>query len=172
MRNIRSISKKNSIPFIFISLGTLITLLFLLNAGKANASQDATLTFNWQANSAAEGVEGYRLYYGSKSRYNNNGSLKKDFDYDYFVDFNDGLECSGTNFSSCRTLKNDELNCKNLSKASPSCILTKVDPECYFSLTAYNYHSESGYTQELKGKSQQLAAQSSILQLINHIIVN
>lgn len=116
----------------------------------AFAGKSENISFKWKANPSSENIVGYKLYYGKKSRFNTNGSLKANFQYDYCVDFTELLRCSGTNYSNCAKLGLAQLDCDNLYTATPQCTLKNVKEKNYFALTAYNHKNESGFTNELQ----------------------
>jgi len=127
-----------------------IAFSFVLHCGSAYAENSDNITFNWKANPSSENIVGYRLYYGMKSRFNENGSTKFNFQYDYCVDFTELLRCSGSNYYDCVDLGPAQLECQNISSANPKCTLKNMKGQKFFALTAYNYQSESSFTHELK----------------------
>jgi len=95
-------------------------------------------------------VIGYRLYYGSESRFDFKGTLKTNFFYDYYIDFLEFKRCvaDGTDIF-CEDLYPDDFQCENLYGDLPQCTVNKLQGPLYFALTAYNAQAESGFTQEL-----------------------
>ena len=135
-------------------LRVIVSLLFfamLLNVFPADALALDKATFSWQANPPEDYVLGYRLYYGTVSRYRDDGLPKANFSYAYYIDFFHSERCvadgTGTN---CERLDLSELRCEDLYQESPRCTVFNLPGEKYFfAMTAYNAEAESGYTQEL-----------------------
>jgi len=125
-------------------------------AGKS----DNNISFKWKANPSSENIVGYKLYYGKKSRFDANGSLKSNFKYDYCVDFTELIRCSGSNYSNCVDLGSAQLECQNLYTATPQCTLKNLKGKKYFSLTAYNYQNESSFTKELNNFQNRMVLSS------------
>lgn len=133
---------------------------------RANAVEP--VSFSWQANPPEDYVLGYKLYYGSESRFDSSGRPKTDFSYDYYIDFSDFERCiPGTGDTVCETLSTSEVECEDLSGYFPSCTLHNLRGKLYFSLTAYNAYAESDYTLELRIASK---SDFPLLQFI-HIIL-
>ncbi len=108
-------------------------------------------TFSWRANPQDEAVVGYRLYYGSFSRYDAAGLLKADFNYDFYLDFVEEEVCSLTSAGPvCEPYSDAQVQCEDLAGEQPKCTLYGLTDIKYFAMTAYNYEEESPYTQELK----------------------
>ena len=109
-----------------------------------------TVSFSWQANPPDDYVIGYRLYYGSTSRFDSNGRPKANFFYDYYIDFSDFERCDpGGTGTVCEMLNLDQVECENLSGDFPRCTLYNLQGLLYFAMTAYNTQEESDYTLEL-----------------------
>lgn len=144
--------KKSRYPRIYLSIFYIFAVSFLI-VSSAVANTDGTVTFSWQANPTKDYVIGYRLYYGSGSRFNSNGTLKSNFSYDHYIDYSELKRCdiysSGT---SCEILSPKELQCENLYQSSPKCTVFNLRGPLYFAMTAYNAQAESGFTSELKLK--------------------
>lgn len=111
----------------------------------------AKVTFSWRGNPPGDFVVGYRLYYGTSSRYNFDGQLKSNFSYDYYIDFNRSERCLAANPDlGCEHLNSSELSCENLAGDLPSCTVYNLPGQTYyFAMTAYNTDIESDYTREL-----------------------
>ncbi len=126
-------------------------LVFVLCLTSAKASINGDLTVRWQPNPPHENIIDYRLYYGSQSRYNTNGTPKANFSYDYFIDLTQAIRCNNLDDNApCEALDYSELSCQNLADGSPSCTLSNLRGTLYFSLTACSTNLESGYTQEVR----------------------
>jgi hypothetical protein len=137
----------------FLSCSVLIlffVLVSLFTIDIAPAAASTKVTFRWRPNPPEEFVAGYRLYYGSKSRFNSDKTLKANFSYTYRIDFVDQTRCSGPGFSSCTQLSSNDLQCRGLFAETPSCTVSNLDGVLYFAMTAYTNSAESGYTYELK----------------------
>ena len=136
-------SSPNRIFFIFL-------FLVFTSAVFVEASVAEKVTFSWQANPPEDYVIGYRLYYGADSRFNSNGTLKTSFSYDYYIDFSDLTRCdASSNGASCEMLRPEELHCENLYESVPTCTISDLYGQLFFSLTAYNAQAESSFTSEL-----------------------
>ncbi len=130
----------------FYSILFVLLVLFFFNAGSAGAG----VSFTWQANPPEEKVTGYRLYYGAQSRFDTSGKLKTGFNYDYYLDFAASKRCvPGGTTASCVNLTASDFSCTNLSGNIPQCTVNNLQGRMYFTLTAYNAISQSGYTIEL-----------------------
>jgi hypothetical protein len=127
-----------------------LLLLFTINITPVSASTKAT--FRWKPNPPQEFVAGYRLYYGSKSRFNSDKTLKANFSYTYRIDFVDQTRCTGPGFSSCTQLNSNNLQCQGLFAETPSCTVSNLEGALYFAMTAYTNSAESSYTYELKSQ--------------------
>ncbi len=151
--------KLNSIKIALPSFITLLffTLIALSVSNNVNAANTKSVTFQWQANPADEYVVGYRLYYGSQSRYNDDGSLKENFSYTQFIDFMDQVRCSGSDYSYCEALSTQDLQCENLYTGTPLCTVNGLSGTLYFTMTAYTNTAESSFTSELLTPGQQQA---------------
>lgn len=122
--------------------------IFGLYAGCANAYDNGTIDFTWQENPPEEYVAGYRLYYGSESRFDNNGNVKSDFIYNYFIDIFESVRCSNYD-DTCEYLAPDELTCITDNVNDPVCTVGYLQGTMYLAMTAYSDNEESGYTPEL-----------------------
>jgi hypothetical protein len=130
-----------------------VFLLFavFLHAGPADAYTKGRASFQWKANPAQETVAGYRLYYGTKSRFDAAGKPKSNFAYDYYIDLAESVRCNNLSYSNdCEYLAPNELSCKGLDSGSPSCSLANLQGTLHFAMTAFNASKESGYTKEFK----------------------
>lgn len=108
----------------------------------AKAMASKGVTFTWQRD-VADDLEGYRLYYGKKSR-----------SYDYFVDLGEMAHCStDRDHPGCEALDVTELSCVDMDSENPRCLVKGLPGGLnYFALTAYNDRVESAYSIELKGE--------------------
>ncbi len=128
-----------------------VLLVFFMSTNFSIANAGMDVTFSWQANPVDDNVIGYRRYYGTKSRFNTNGSLKSNFSYDYFIDFSELERCDAANSDAlCETLSSDELQCESLYQSNPKCTVSNLNGYLYFTLVAYNAQDESDYTHELE----------------------
>ncbi len=131
----------------------LITFFFAGGAGVgvSSAQDNSQLTFSWRANPKDDNVIGYRLYYGSSSRYADGGKVKSGFSYTYYLDFANSQRCRTTASGPvCEQYRDNEVKCEGLNTESPKCTLYGMDGYKYFTMTAYNSQMESNYTRELK----------------------
>jgi hypothetical protein len=134
---------------IILSLFFFVTALLGIFPAAVHALEK--ITFSWQANPPHEQVLGYRLYYGSSSRYTRDGVPKTNFTYEYYLDYFNFERCladgSDTN---CEKLDLNDMRCENLLGDKPSCTIYNLPGKNYFfAMTAYNAETESGYTNEL-----------------------
>jgi len=120
------------------------------------------VTISWHANSADENILGYRLYYGSESRFTAGG-------YDYYIDFNSWQRCPANSEGvDCEPLA-DTVSCENLSQDYPTCTVHDLRGHVYLAMTAYSAQLESGYTQELDFISPEVfAALQAVYRLLLH----
>lgn len=144
----------------------LVTSVFLATPIMAASS----VTFSWLANPPEENVIGYRLYYGSQSRYNSDGSYKEDFSYPQYIDFMDQVRCFGTDYSSCEPLSSQDLQCEELYSETPRCTVYGLNGTLYFAMTACTNTAESGFTAELKSATPQQL--QSIVQIIDLLLLS
>ena len=108
-------------------------------------------TFSWRANPQDDAVLGYRLYYGSSSRYDAAGRLKSDFNYDFYLDFAEEEICRVTSSGPvCAPYDESLVYCEDLAGEQPRCTLHNLSDWKFFTMTAYNAAAESPYTTELK----------------------
>jgi len=121
-------------------------------SGVSAAQASEQVTFSWRANPQDDNVVGYRLYYGSGSRYDGGGHLKSGFSYDYYLDFATSQRCRTTKSGPvCEQYRDNEVRCEGLNTETPTCTLYGlVGGYKYFTMTAYNAQAESAYTKELK----------------------
>lgn len=128
-----------------------LLLAVLLNIFPAGAYALDKVTFSWQANPPEDYVLGYRLYYGTVSRYADDGLPKPNFSYDYYIDFFHSERCvADSSGTSCERLDLADLQCEDLYNQTPRCTVANLPGQRYFfAMTAYNAETESGYTQEL-----------------------
>ncbi|MBM9606093.1 hypothetical protein [Desulfopila inferna] len=122
--------------------------IFVLYAGYANAYDNGTVELTWQENPPEEYVVGYRLYYGSDSRFDDNGNLKSNFAYNYFIDVFESVRCSNYD-NTCEYLAPDELTCITDNVNDPLCTVGNFEGTAYLAMTAYDDNEESDYTHEL-----------------------
>lgn len=124
------------------------------------------ITFSWYANPPQDYVLGYRLYYGTSSRYTSEGLPKSNFSYDYYIDFTLSERCLGDGTDThCEQLDPSALLCENLAGKTPSCTIYNLPGQDYFfAMTAYNVDAESGYTRELTPAS---SGRWTVLQYVN-----
>lgn len=137
--------KKNQYLIVNIVIAVLLVTFF---AATTQAAEP--LTFSWLANPADDYIVGYKLYYGSDSRYDANGQLIADFVYDGYYDFGTMERCTieGDQVF-CRYFDQEDADCQDLFGEQPTCTITQQSDQEYFTLTAYNSESESDYTVEL-----------------------
>lgn len=138
----------STLKVLLVLSNVILSVLLLTNT--SFASTQSTIAFKWKANPSKENIRGYKLYYGKKSRYYGSGVKKTNFQYDYCVDFNEQVRCSGKNFKNCVRLGSAQLDCDNLHSTSPICRIKKSSDYKFFTLTAYNHKGESEFTQELR----------------------
>jgi hypothetical protein len=152
-----------TVYFIFFALSFSMELIGNVFAAYAGEP----VSFSWRANPPEDNVIGYRLYYGSASRFRPNGIPKADFSYDYYIDLSTFERCvPGRTGMGCEMLNSDEIECSNLSGNSPRCTLYNLQSQLYFALTAYNAQAESAYTRELPG-----VFGAEVLGVLQHIYV-
>jgi len=110
------------------------------------------VTFSWRANPQSDSVMGYRLYFGSTSRFEKRGLVKQDFPYTFYLDFTSSRRCQLTDsVPACETYTNAEVDCEGIYSETPSCTLHYLKGQYYFAMTAYNAQAESDYSRELSG---------------------
>ncbi|HEB49312.1 MAG TPA: hypothetical protein ENI89_01770 [Desulfobulbus sp.] len=127
----------------------LVLALLLLSGGLADALAAGEVTFSWRANPPEDNVIGYRLYYGTTSRFDSAGRPRPGFHYDRFIDFTEWERCEGGDPQLCQALAAGEVVCENLWSDTPRCTLSGLTGPLYFAMTAYNAQSESSYTREI-----------------------
>jgi len=128
-----------------------VLFAFGLYAGFANAYDNGTTDFVWQANPPEENVTGYRLYYGSESRFDANNNPKSDFSYDYYIDLSSSIRCNNLSYDNdCEYLAQNEISCNGLETGSPSCTLSYLEGVLHLAMTAYTSSDESSYTHEIR----------------------
>jgi len=109
------------------------------------------VTFSWKANPSEDSVIGYRLYYGSTSRYDATGALKENFHYERYLDFTEGEMCQSTASGPvCSPYDASLVSCEHLTGDHPRCTVHNLEGWTFFAMTAYNSIAESAYTHELK----------------------
>lgn len=108
------------------------------------------VSLGWTANAPEENVQGYKVYMGTLSRYDDNQQLKDNFHYEYVVDLETKLSCSLPDMDNCEQLSDNELNCADLDKENPICTFLDLEEDTtfYFTATAFNDISESDYSDE------------------------
>lgn len=142
----RMVSRDKHTSRLLLFITTIIAVITF--NGYSNRAFAADVSFCWHPNSVYENVLGYRLYYGSSSRFQSNGSLKSNFSYDYYIDFNFAQKCSiATNI--CTPLTSKDYSCSDLGSSSPLCTVHNLSGTNYFTLTAYNMFGMSPYSQEI-----------------------
>jgi hypothetical protein len=154
----------------FLAAVLSLVLFALTGYDIANAAAPTSVRFQWQANPPEEYVVGYRLYYGTQSRYNSDGSLKENFSYTQYIDFVDQVRCSGENYSYCEALSLQDLQCENLSSETPLCTVHGLSGTLYFTMTACTNTAESGFTTELQYITPE--QQQSIIQIIDILLLS
>lgn len=144
--NLRLQCKRN---FGFI-LSVLLFLVVGFCCSPDNALASRGVTFSWQGDQTT-GLEGYRLYYGKKSRFA--GNQPGDKKYDYFLDLSAMAQCSTDRTSpECQSLDTDMVSCSDLESEKPTCVVKGLPHGLnYFAVTAYGDTAESGYSDELTG---------------------
>ena len=105
---------------------------------------EAAVSFLWQANPPEEEVLGYRLYYGTSSRYVVGG-------YAQYIDFGSLQRCPADGHGlGCVPLGTDAVTCENLYRDSPKCTVNDLSGHLFFAMTAYNATSEGEYSAEVE----------------------
>ena len=126
-------------------------VLYGAGGGVSVAQASGQVTFSWRANPQDDNVVGYRLYYGSTSRYDSTGHLKSGFSYDHYLDFATFQRCRTTKSGPvCEQYADNEVRCQGLNTNKPRCTIYGLGGYKYFTMTAYNAQAESAYTKELK----------------------
>jgi hypothetical protein len=153
--------------------GVFLLFTVLHNIFPVGALALEKITFSWQANPPHEYVLGYRLYYGSSSRFNDNGLPIPNFSYDYYLDFNNFERCvADETGSNCEKLDFNELRCENLLNESPRCTIYNLPARYdFFAMTAYNAETESGYTYELSARELNATANRGVVQMVNLLLL-
>jgi len=149
-------------------------LFFLLAGGGAAAAHAAEkASFSWLANPPEDNVIGYRLYYGSESRYTLNQTLKTNFTYDYYIDFAEAKRCldDGTD-ANCRDLSAADFQCQNLYGEAPLCTVYGLNGLLYFAMTAYNAQAESDFTPELSVRFGIVPPNAQLMSAINLLLLD
>ena len=164
-----------------MSLLYLLFAVFFGFAGVVSAHADDTITFAWRANPDGDEVIGYRLYYGSESRFTYDpverltvsSNLKTDFSYEYYLDFTSWQRCpADMDGLGCEPLPDDMVTCKNLYQDNPVCTITGLSDQLYFTMTAYNAWTESGYSEECMGDQLKRAkVAASVLPAIRSLLL-
>ena len=155
--------------FTIIRILLAISVALLTNLIPVGAHALGKVTVSWQANPPQNYVLGYRLYYGTSSRYNSNGLPKANFSYQYYIDFSDFERCvAGETNPVCEKISLQEVQCENLLGENPRCTIFNLNDQQYFAMTAYNAEGESGYTYELTsgGNRRALIAVQNISSLL------
>jgi hypothetical protein len=128
--------------------------------GPADAYNNGTTTFSWQANHPEENVTGYRLYYGAASRFDSSGKPINNFSYDYYIDLAESVRCTNSSYGNdCESLTRDELLCDELNTNSPFCTLSYLQGTLHLALTAYSTTMESGFTREITIRPEDVSGQ-------------
>lgn len=104
----------------------------------------------WTANGPEENIQGYNIYVGTSSRYNDDQQRKDNFHYEYVIDLNTKLSCSLPAMESCTVLSDSILSCADLNEENPTCTFLNLPQNTtfYFTATAFNNLSESDYSDE------------------------
>lgn len=146
---LRSLTSSSRHPAVFRTCIAVASLL-LFGGGYMPALAVEYATFSWLANPPEDNVIGYRLYYGSESRYNLDQTLKSGFSYEYYIDFVESKRCiaDGTD-ADCLELSDGDFQWENLYGDQPLCTIKKLQGLQYFAMTAYNAQAESDFTPEL-----------------------
>jgi len=155
---------------LLIIVTTALTVLTIFVSSSISAQSNNSATFTWRANQPEEFIVGYRLYFDTQSRYNNDGTLKNNFSYGQYIDFTDQTLCSGSAYSSCVNLSSTDLQCINYFSETPSCKVYNLKGTLYFTMTAYNNTSESGYTSEIVFNS--ISNPADLLPIIEMLLLN
>lgn len=138
----------------------LVTLFVFADYSPAQAAKG--ITFSWRANPVEDEVVGYRLYYGSKSRFTSGK-------YERYIDFTSSKSCpAGTNGYGCEPLTANAVSCNDLFRETPKCTVKVQSGDWYFAMTAYNGHAESNFTHELSTVSPQKYA---FLRQVYHLLL-
>ena len=138
-----------------------LALLFYSSASASN-----TIPFAWTPNPPSENVTGYRLYYGTKSRFDIGGNEKLNFAYDHYIDFGTSMHCSGLNYDNCTILSSADFNCNYDSGPIATCTITDPGGINYYSLKAYNDYEFSGFSAELSHPDYNPSSLQSMFQLL------
>ncbi len=129
----------------------LCSFVFCGTIGVPVVQASEPLTFSWRASPTDDNIIGYRLYYGSSSRFAYGGKLKSGFSYTYYLDFVHSQRCRTTvSGPVCEQYKDNEVRCEGLNTERPKCTLYGMGGYKYFTMTAYNSQMESNYTKELE----------------------
>jgi len=124
---------------------------FFINTIPAEAYVGGRISFQWQANPAAENVTSYRLYYGSQSRFDSRGNLKSNFAYDHYIDLSESVLCNNLSYNNdCEYLPRNEFYCEGLNSGTPQCTLSNLQGTLHLALTALSPSEESNYTREIR----------------------
>lgn len=144
--NLRLQFKKNIGYLIF----TLLLSVVGLCCSPDRAQASVGVTFSWKSDPAVE-LEGYRLYYGKKSRFARNQSGNER--YDYFFDLSAMALCStDRNSPGCERIDGSKVDCTDIESDNPQCIVKGLPSGLnYFAITAYSDTVESWYSVELAG---------------------
>ena len=136
--------------FMSFPLNLIFWGFFFISIGFAETSAGQEFAFSWKANPPEDNVVGYRLYYGTYSRFDSTGRVKPNFFYEHYIDIAEFKRCDVSSYGeSCEILHSDDFQCENLYQSFPKCTVFKLSDNLYFVMTAYNYQAESDYTNEL-----------------------
>ena len=132
------------------SLLIFLLFLFFLTIFSPHLCLAVDVTMGWAANGPEENVQGYKIYAGRSSRYDDKQQLKDNFHYEYLIDLNTKLSCSLPDMENCTVLSGDKLSCADLDQENPTCtfLILAKNTAFYFTATAFNDFSESDYSDE------------------------
>ena len=152
-----------------------VYVLFLLHVLAAGAQAAVnSVSFTWKANPPDENVVGYRLYYGSVSRFLVNGVEKVNIPYTYYIDFTEEMRCEADGgATNCEPLGSGDIQCINLFGDTPTCTVFNMRDRTYVAMTAYNAQEESDFTEELVVRLINARARAAAaVGAINHLLLN
>jgi len=138
------------IPSSVSGISSLAIFLFFLTLFSPHLCLAVDVSLGWTANAPEENVQGYKIYAGTASRYDDNQQLKNNFHYQYVIDLNTKLSCSLPNMDNCVQLSNSKLSCAELDQENPTCTFLNLaeNTAFYFTATAFSDISESDYSDE------------------------
>lgn len=138
------------IPSSVSGISSLAIFLFFLTLFSPHLCLAVDVSLGWTANAPEENVQGYKIYAGTASRYDDNQQLKNNFHYQYVIDLNTKLSCSLPDMDNCVQLSNSKLSCADLDQENPTCTFLNLaeNTAFYFTATAFSDISESDYSDE------------------------